>query len=123
MKILFLSLLVLFLTACSPEQSPVEQGEKLFKQTHIGKNKVIGCIACHSIKPNQIIIGPSLAGLSLRAPYLVAGQSAQEYIKNSIINPDSHIVDGYLPAVMFSGYSQELSEEEINYIVEYLVQL
>ena len=113
----------MLLSACSSKQSAVEQGEKLFKQAHIGKNKVIGCIACHSIKPNQIIIGPSLAGLSIRAPHLIIGESAQVYIKNSIINPDAHIVEGFLPAIMFSHYYQELSQSEINALVEYLVQL
>ncbi len=118
--------MLILITACSPEKNTedtVKQGEKLFNQKHIGKNKVVGCVACHSIKPNQVIIGPSLAGLSIRAAHLVAGESAQQYIKNSIINPDAYIVEGYLPAVMFSHYVDELSEAEIDELVNYLSQL
>lgn len=122
MKILWL-LIFLFISGCSPEQSAVEHGEKLFKQKYIGENNVVGCVACHSTKQGQVIIGPSLAGLAIRAPYLVAGESGQEYIKNSITNPDAYIVEGFLPAVMFAHYSQVLSPAEIDALVEYLYQL
>ncbi len=123
-----LLLACVLLIACSPNQekvikSTIKQGELLFMQKHIGKSKVVGCIACHSIKPNQVIIGPSLAGLSIRAPHLVEGETAQQYIKNSIINPDAYIVKGFLPAVMFSHYSEELSEQEIDSLVQYLSKL
>ena len=83
----------------------------------------MGCVSCHSIKPNQVIVGPSLAGLSLRAPYLVTGETSVEYIKNSIINPDAYVVDGFLPAIMYSHYEQVLSSEEIDALVAYLSQL
>ena len=121
--LLLLIMLVSLTTACSPEESNIQRGKQLFNQKHLGKNNVIGCVACHSIKPGQTIVGPSLAGLSIRAPYLVAGESAEEYIRHSIINPDAHIVEGFLPAVMFSHYAQELSQEEIDALVGYLSQL
>lgn len=127
MRTLALSLLTLvfciILLGCASEKDAVKQGEALFKQKHIGKNKVIGCILCHSITPGQLIVGPSLAGLKHRAAYLVEGESAEEYIKNSIINPDAFIVNGFLPATMFAHYSQELSAEEIDALVKYLSQL
>ncbi len=111
------------MTACSPEKNTVKQGEKLFNLKHLGKSQVMGCVSCHSIKPNQVIVGPSLAGLSLRAPYLVTGDTSVEYIKNSIINPDAYVVDGFLPAIMYSHYEQVLSSEEIDALVAYLSQL
>lgn len=114
------------MVACSPEKPEgdiVKQGEKLFKQKHIGKNKVLGCIACHSLTAGQVIIGPSLAGLSIRAPHLVEGESAQEYITTAIVNPDAYIVEGFLPATMSAHYSQELSKEQIEALVKYLSQL
>lgn len=122
MKVLYL-LVLFFIVACSSEQDAQQQGEQLFNKTHLGKNKVIGCVLCHSIKPDQVIVGPSLAGLSVRAPHLVAGQSAAEYIKNSIINPDAFVVGGYLPGTMYAHYRQELSKSEIDALVAYLLKL
>jgi len=141
----FCSLLIIVLTACdnrdsSKENKPaqvtqttqtsqitptelLQQGEKLFQQKHLGKNKMIGCVLCHSIKKGEVIIGPSLAGLSLRAGHIVAGQTAKQYIKTSIINPDAHIVDGFLPSTMLSGYKEALSENELNALIAYLLQL
>ena len=123
MKILISLILGMFLVACDAEKDAVKQGKQIFNQKHIGKNRVIGCVACHSTKPGQVIVGPSLAGLKYRAPYLVEGESAEEYIKNSIINPDAFIVNGFLPATMYSHYARELSSDEINALVGYLSQL
>ncbi len=113
----------IFLLACGSEGKLIEQGEILFNKKHLGKNKVIGCVACHSIKASQVIVGPSLAGLSIRAPHLVEGESAEEYIQNAILNPDAYIVEGFLPATMFAHYSQELSKDELRALVKYLSQL
>jgi len=123
--LLFIATLGVVLTSCSSddEVDAIKQGKILFNQKHIGKNKVIGCVACHSIKPGQIIVGPSLAGLSLRAPYLVPGMTAKEYIQESIVNPDAYIVEGFLPATMFSHYQEELSPDEIRHLVSYLSHL
>ena len=124
MKVLIALVFSVLLVACDSEtndkKDAVKQGELLFNKKHIGVNKVIGCVSCHSVKPDQVIVGPSLSGLSIRAPHLVSGQTGKEYIKNSIINPDSYVVGGYLPAVMFPHYAQELSNEEIDALVEYL---
>ena len=138
----FFSVLLISLAACDNRDSSKEnesaqvtqtaqtkpvtlqqQGEKLFQQKHLGKNKMIGCVLCHSIKKGEVIIGPSLAGLSLRAGHIVAGQTAKQYIKTSIINPDAHIVDGFLPSTMLSGYKEALSENELNALIAYLLQL
>ena len=124
MRALFIIIFVsIIFSACTSENNFVAQGKVLFNKKHIGKNKVIGCVSCHSVNPGQIIIGPSLAGLKLRAPYLVEGESAKEYIRNSIINPDAYIVNGFLPAIMFPHYSQELSKEELLALIAYLSQL
>ncbi|MEE9328042.1 MAG: c-type cytochrome [Cocleimonas sp.] len=122
-QILLSLLLVLSVTACSSDRDEIKKGEVLFSKTHIGKNKVIGCIACHSTTPNQVIIGPSLAGISERAQHQVPGQSAEEFIKNSIVSPDAYIASGYMPATMYSHYSNELANEEIEALVAYLLTL
>ncbi len=115
--------LIFLLASCTTEKGNQKRGEHLFHQAHLGKQRVVGCVACHSTAPGQVIIGPSLAGLSVRAAYLVPGQSAEDYIKDSIVNPDAYIVDGFMPAIMFSHYADELSQTEIDALVAYLLTL
>ena len=122
LSIILLFSIFLWLIACSKQQSAVIDGEKLFKSPHIGKNHVIGCISCHSLKANIQTVGPSLQGISQRAGLLVPNLSAQEYIKQSILNPDAYIVSGYSPAVMFSHYKDELSNAEVEALIDFLLQ-
>jgi len=120
-------LVLFFLASCQSHEDlealKIEQGRTLFHQVHIGKNNVIGCISCHSLNSNEQTVGPSLLFLHLRAGKLVAGQTAREYIRESITNPDAYIVSGYTPAVMFRHYQSELSAAEIDALVEFLVTL
>ena len=117
-------LLVLLLCSCANQKAQqIAQGEKLFHSVHLGKNNVIGCISCHTLKPDVTTVGPSLYALNLRASHLISGLTAEQYIKQSIINPDAYIVSGYSPAVMFAHYQDELSDDEINAIIAYLMSL
>ncbi len=113
----------MLLSACSSEPNLIEQGKIVFNKTHLGDNKVMGCVLCHSTIENANSVGPSLYGLSQRTEKLTLNLSVREYIKQSIINPDAYIVDGYLPGVMFSHYSEELTETEIDALVEFIMHL
>lgn len=137
--LVLLSLLLVTLVACgggggSETTAPSEEdaiaavgnaanGEKLFSQAVIGSNNSPGCITCHSLEPDVVIVGPSQHGLDTRAATRVPGQSAEEYIRNSIINPDDYVVEGFAPGVMYQNYAEELTEQEINDIVAYTLTL
>ena len=115
--------MTLMLLACSGSEKARQQGELLFHKVHIGDNNVIGCTSCHSLKTDIKTVGPSLFAIGLRADKLIEGISAKEYLRQSIINPDSYIVSGYSPAIMFAHYQDELTETEINNLVTYLQSL
>ena len=89
MRLFVIAILLIAISGCTSEEDSIKRGEVLFNKKHLGKNRVIGCVACHSIEPDQVIVGPSLAGLSIRAPHLVADQSAQEYIRETTLNPEA----------------------------------
>lgn len=91
--------------------TPEEQGEYLFVNQ--------GCSGCHSLKSEEVIVGPSMYGLIDRAESKVSGQSADDYIYQSIIYPNEYIVDEYPENVMPQIFIN-LSEEELTALVSYL---
>lgn len=101
----------------------VERGEELFKSTIIGSKAAPGCMTCHSLEPDITIVGPSMAGIATRAAEEVPGQSAEEYIHESIVEPDAYVVEGFPAGVMYQKYAQDLSEQEISDLTAFLLTL
>ncbi len=82
-----------------------------------------GCGACHLLSDGggAGIVGPALDGISARAGERVNDLSAGEYILQSILEPGSYIVDGYAEGVMPATYSEIMSPEQVDALVEYLL--
>jgi cytochrome c oxidase subunit II len=86
-----------------------------------------GCIACHSLDGRQII-GPTFIGRYGETITVVTDGSEREivmddeYIKRSIYEPDHDVVKGFNKGQMIS-YKNELSEEQVGYLIEYLKSL
>ena len=118
--------LSIILTACggggdSGSGEAAAAGEKLFSQTVIGSQA--GCITCHSLDEGVVIVGPSMAGIATRAGSTVSGLSAENYLRDSILHPDSHLVEGYPAGTMPQVWGDELTDEQINQLVAYLLTL
>lgn len=99
------------------------RGEELFKQSTIGASAAPGCATCHSLEPGLTLVGPSLADTGERAGSQVEGQSAEEYLRRSIVAPDEHVMEGFPAGVMYQKYGEDLSEQEIDDLVAYLLTL
>lgn len=108
-------------TAQSAAAGDAAAGEALFKQPTI--NSAPGCPVCHSTEPNQAGVGPSLAGVASRAGQRVAGQSAEDYLRQSILNPNAYIVRGYAPNGMYQDFGKVLTDKQVNDLVAYLMTL
>jgi cytochrome c oxidase subunit 2 len=96
-------------------QTPVEQGRDLFE------NK-LGCASCHAGGPQQR--GAKLEGIFGKDVKLVGGQSVKvddEYIRNSILNPSSQIVEGYQP--IMPTFKGQVTEEQLVSLVAYIKSL
>ena len=88
-----------------------------------------GCGACHTMPgvANAMgVVGPNMANIGNEAGTRVPGQTAEQYIHESIVNPNAFTapkcpfgacVTGTMPA----NITQLLSEDEINTIVQYLL--
>lgn len=99
------------------------RGEALFEQTTLGSNAAPGCATCHSRVPGQTLVGPFMAGVGTRAGSEVAGQTAEDYLHEAIVDPDAHVVEGFSPRIMYANYAKDLTDEQIDDLVAYLLTL
>jgi nitric oxide reductase subunit C len=116
----------LVLTACGGSDSgdsaaAADAGKALFEKDIIGAQP--GCKTCHSLEADRVIVGPSLAGVATRAASTVSGESAEEYLKQSILEPDAHLVEGFPAGTMPKVWGTELSAEQVDQLVAFLMTL
>ena len=103
----------------SQAREPEPDGYLLLRNT--------GCIACHSLDGTNLV-GPSFRNLFGMEKTVTTpdGQKRievdEEYITNSIYNPDDEIVAGYNKGLMQS-YRDILNESDIQIITDYLKTL
>lgn len=86
----------------------------------------MGCLGCHNLVEDQTAsnrgpVGPHMGNLSERAGSSVPGEDAQTYVYNSIVNPNAHLVEGYVAGIMPQNFSDRMSEEEIRSLVDWLL--
>jgi len=97
-----------------PAQDLAAQGETLFHQ--------VGCSGCHA--PTATIHAPLLEGLYGRQVALSDGSlvtADRQYLRDSILLPSKQIAAGFAPVM--PTYQGQLSEEQVNAIVAYLMTL
>ena len=91
---------------------PAEAGAKLVTQR--------GCAQCHSVD-GRGGIGPTLKGVFGHEQQLTTGvrvTADEDYIRESIIEPQAKVVAGYQPVM--PTYKGRLKDAEITAIIEYL---
>lgn len=76
---------------------------------------------CHSLDPGVVIIGPSFDGVATAAMTRVPGLSAEDYLRQSIIDPDAFVVHGFDPGVMLQNFDETLTDEQIDNLVAFLL--
>lgn len=101
-----------------PPPPGVAAGRDVFDDRTLG-----GCGVCHSTRPGDDGVGPSLAGVATRAEDRVPGLDAAAYLHQSIVDPDAYVVDGYRAGQMLPVYAERLSPAQIDSLVDYLLTL
>lgn len=98
-----------------PMKSLAEKGKELTNSK--------GCVACHSDDGSRKI-GPSFKGIFGKKEELEGGKSVivdENYIRESIVEPQAKIVKGYPPSMpTFKGL---VSDDEMNAIIAYIKSL
>lgn len=93
----------------------LELGQQLYTKN--------ACNTCHSID-GTVKVGPSWKGLYRKTQGMADGTellSDENYIRESIVNPQAKIVSGYAPVM--PSYAGLLSDREIDAIIEYIKSL
>ena len=87
-------------------------------------NGQISCSICHNIAPGSgVLVGPSLSGIGATAATRVPRQTAEQYIRNSILTPSAYVVTGFTDGLMPQTFSTELTPQEVEDLVAYLLIL
>lgn len=82
------------------------------------------CATCHGIDPAEgILLGPNLAGIGTVAATRVPDQSAEQYLRTALLDPDAYLVDGFQEGIMYRAYARDLTPQEINDLIAYLLTL
>jgi hypothetical protein len=98
-----------------------DAGRSLYFETTLGTNA--GCRICHSLDREVTLVGPSFAGLATRAATTVPGLTAAEYLRQSIVDPDAFVVEGFPAGQMVPNYLDLLGDEDIDDLVAFLLTL
>lgn len=99
--------------AVDPNMPPADRGKVIYN-TRL-------CATCHSIDGSKLV-GPTFKGIYKRSGKLVDGSSYtadDEYIKHSIKEPASQVVEGYAPSMP----QMPVTDGEIADVIEYMKTL
>ena len=83
-----------------------------------------GCFACHRFANRGGKIGPGWDGINAAAATRIADMSAEDYIRQSILDPGAFIVPGFedKAELMPRDFDEKLASEEIDLIVYLLTE-
>jgi cytochrome c oxidase subunit 2 len=87
-----------------------DSGETLFTSA--------GCGGCHTFTPagTDAQVGPSLDAVD------PGGQPLEDYLHESIEDPNAKLASGYQPDVMPGTYARTLTDEQLDALVQYLAE-
>lgn len=94
---------------------PVELGEQLTNR--------YACVTCHSVD-GSVIQGPSFQGLFGTDRTLESGETVtadENYIRESILEPNAKVVQGYEPVM--PPFAGSLNDRQVDAIIEYIKTL
>ncbi len=109
-------------TTQAPEVGDPERGRQIWEDG--GGVLSTACSFCHSLDGSEKVAGaraPTWQGISGRAGDRVPGLSAEEYLRESIVDPAAYVVEGYKADTMPKSFRILLSEEDIDGLVAFLL--
>ena len=96
-------------------------GKGIYYEAAAGVNA--GCRICHSLEKDEVIIGPSFYGIATHAGNRVPGLTAEEYLRQSIVEPNAFVVPSFPEGQMIQNFGNILTEEQINDLIAFLMTM
>ena len=93
--------------------SSVDIGQKVYNTR---------CTVCHSLDPNQKMTGPTFKGVFGRQEHMASGETVtvdENYIRESMMNPNAKVVAGF-PSGVMPTFAGQLNEQEIMGVIDFL---
>jgi len=108
------------------EEAPASEAEEVAVRPPHELFASMGCAGCHNLEQDQTDrnrgpVGPHIGNLHETAADKVEGLSAEEYVYQSIVEPNTYINEGYVAGVMPQNFAERMSEEEIQGLVDWLL--
>jgi mono/diheme cytochrome c family protein len=92
---------------------PVARGKQVFTTN--------ACIGCHTIEGISAgTVGPNLTHIGTEGGTMVSGQSAEDYIRQSIVDPAAFLVPNYQD-LMPKNFTDILTQQQIDDLVAFLL--
>ncbi len=97
------------------QTDPVKNGQRLFQ---------LNCAGCHKID-GQRSTGPPLNGIWGKQEPVLSGTRLvdEEYIRESILNPNAEIVSGYTTPSQMQSFDGKLNDDQIMWLIFYIKSL
>lgn len=120
----FITIIMLATSGCAQkgEEAPpaptpqpvgdIDAGKQLFIAT---ENACFTCHAVSGVPEATGTLGPDLSDIGARED--------KAYIRESIVNPNATIAEGYTDLMTPFGFDQKFTEEELNNLVSFLASL
>jgi mono/diheme cytochrome c family protein len=93
---------------------PIARGMQVFREKNCG--------SCHQIGTAGGTDGPPLTHIGTVAESRKPPTSAEDYIRQSVLDPGAYVVPGY-PDTMPRGLTRGMSQEDFDDLVQYLLTL
>ena len=94
--------------------SPVTRGQQVFLSS--------GCSGCHTLGTLSAgTVGPNLTQIGEVAATRKEGYSPEEYIRESILDPNAFVVEGYQANIMPQNYGEQLGQQALDDLVAFLL--
>jgi cytochrome c2 len=118
-------LALLALAACGAGAPDAERGRRLYTGEIPLPNDTFACIQCHPVLPgeNAAVLGPNLSNIGNRAGSAVPGQSAEAYLRESIVDPDAYLSGGFQEGIHPREYKDLLSDADVADLIAYMLTL
>ena len=102
--------------ACAEPRAtdPVQRGQQVYRQK--------SCASCHQIGGDGGTVGPPLTHIGTVAASRKPGASAEDYIRESLLDPGAYVVPGF-PDTMPRGLVRDMSQEDFDDLVLFLLRL